>query len=65
MRENKGSFDQAAYIRGYVKVNVRYKKMNFNVNQADDMALYEWIEKQPEGTSNYLKRLVRDDMNKR
>lgn len=62
--EKSGGFDMKAYIRGYQREYIVYKKLNLNAKNEDDMKMAKWLESQPEGTSNYLKRLVREDMNK-
>lgn len=61
-RQKSGNFDQKAYVNGYIKTKIVYRRMNFNAGKPDDMAMVEWIDSQPEGVSNYLKRLVCEDM---
>lgn len=58
------AFDQKAYVNEYIKEKIKYRRMNFNTGKPDDMAMVEWIDSQPEGVSNYLKRLVLADMQK-
>ena len=57
-------FDQYEYIKAYQRENIRFKKMNFNIQNRDDLKMIAWLEEQPEGVSNYLKRLVMQDMEK-
>lgn len=63
-RNKSGNFDQKEYVNDYIKKTIVYRRMNFNRNKPDDMQMVEWIDAQPEGASNYLKRLVQDDMSK-
>ena len=56
-------FDQAAYVRQYQRENRIEKKVTFNRNNSDDMALLEWLASRPEGMVQYIKRLIRSDMN--
>lgn len=57
-RKPSGDFNQLEYIRGYVREQIVYKKLSLNRGNPEDMKLLEWIEKQPEGVSAYLKRLI-------
>ena len=57
------------YMNEYITKNVLYKRINFSVNNPDDMELYEWVKKVEEQIgsrklSGYLKQLIREDMNK-
>ena len=61
-KKPSGSFDQKQYVNDYIKAKIVYRRMNFNNGKPDDMQMVEWIDSQPEGVSNYLKRLVADDM---
>lgn len=61
-RLKSGNFDQEQYVNEYIKANIKYRRINFNVNKKDDMKMVEWIDSQPEGVSNYLKKLVKNDM---
>lgn len=56
-------FDQAAYVRQYQRENRIEKKVTFNRNNSDDMALLEWLASRPEGMVQYIKHLIRSDMN--
>lgn len=62
--EKSGAFDMKAYIRDYQREYIFYKKLNLNSKNEADMELARWLDSWPEGTSNYLKRLVREDMSK-
>ena len=63
-KQKSGDFDQKAYVNDYIKANIRYRRMNFNLTKQEDITMLEWIDSQPEGVSNYLKRLVEADMKK-
>lgn len=58
------AFDQKKYVNEYIKEKVKYRRMNFNTGKPEDMQMMEWIDAQPEGVSNYLKRLVYADMHR-
>lgn len=55
-------FDQAEYIRQYQRENRIEKKVTFNRNNPDDMALLEWLQSRPDGMVHYIKTLIRSDM---
>ena len=61
-RKPSGEFDQKKYVNEYIKTTIVYRRMNFNKGKPEDMQMVEWIDSQPEGTSNYLKRLVLQDI---
>lgn len=63
-RKPSGEFDQKQYVNEYIKSKIVYRRMNFNNGKPDDMQMVAWIDSQPEGVSNYLKRLVEEDMKK-
>ena len=61
-KKANGNFDQKEYVKQYQREFRIEKKVTFNRKNTDDMALLEWLEGQPEGTVQYLKRLIRADM---
>ena len=61
-KKASGNFDQKEYVKAYHREFRIEKKVTFNRKSPDDMALLEWLEGQPEGTVQYLKRLIREDM---
>lgn len=63
-RQKSGNFDQKKYVNDYIKSRIIYRRMNFNNSKPEDMRMVEWIDAQPEGVSNYLKRLILEDMKK-
>ena len=64
-RKASGTFDQNKYVGQFIHDNIKYRQMNFNMGKPEEAAMHAWIGEQPEGSSNYLKRLVREDMAKR
>lgn len=64
-RQKSGEFDQKEYSKEYQRQFIKFRKMNFNIQNRDDSAMVDWIDSQPEGTSGYLKRLVKADMESR
>ncbi len=52
------------YNNEYNKRNIRSRRMNFNLKKEEDLEMMEWIDSKPEGISNYLKKLVAEDMAK-
>lgn len=55
-------FNQAEYIRQYQREHRIEKKVTFNRNNPDDMNLLGWLASRPEGMVQYLKSLIRSDM---
>lgn len=55
-------FNQAEYVRRYQRENRIEKKVTFNRNDSADMALLSWLTSRPQGMVQYLKSLIRTDM---
>ena len=55
-------FDQAEYIKQYQREQRIEKKVTFNRNNPDDIALLEWLTTRPDGMVKYIKGLIRSDM---
>ena len=55
-------FDQAEYVRRYQRENRIDKKVTFNRNNPDDMAILNWLQSRPDGMVQYIKSLIRSDM---
>ena len=53
---------QKEYVARYIDEFIEYRKINFNKSKQDDKMLLDWIDAQPDKVSPYLKRLVREDM---
>lgn len=64
-KQKSGLFDPKVYGKQYQQSFIVYRKINFNRQNSADMEMMNWIDEQEEGTSNYLKRLVRSDMDAR
>lgn len=58
--QNKRSYD-----KDYAKKNFKCKNLAFNTLYPEDIALFDWVKKQPEGGTKYIKRLIREDMERR
>lgn len=56
---------QIDYMKDYNNRHVKWRKVSFNDKNPDDMILMGWIDSQEESTSAYIKRLVREDMERR
>lgn len=56
-------FDKSTYDKAYSKNNVTRLFIGFNHNKPDDVALLDWIRKK-DNYSQYIKDLIRQDMNK-
>ena len=54
-----------AYDKQYAKKNFKGKYIVFNLQYPEDMALLEWTNAQPEAGNQYIKRLIREDMERR
>ena len=63
-RKKSGLFDQDTYVRQYIQENRTTKNLTFNKRSDDDMELLKWINDQPESFNQYVKRLIRKDMEK-
>ena len=59
-RRNKQNYDNE-----YAKKNFKSKLIPFNKLSPDDMELLDWINVQPEGGNQYVKRVCREDMIRR
>ena len=53
------------YNNEYRKKYMKSKVIAFNTQHPEDIALLDWIKKQPEGGVQYIKRLIREDMKAR
>lgn len=55
--ERKRKYDVA-----YAKQFFKCKNIAFNTLYPEDIALLDWVKSQPENGSQYIKRLIREDM---
>ena len=53
------------YNNEYAKNFFKSKLIQFNVQYPDQMEMLEWINSQPEGGNEYIRRLIRADMEAR
>lgn len=51
-----------SYDQDYIKKNLKRVLITFNRNNPSDMAIAEWIDKQPISKNQYIKQLIRKDM---
>ena len=58
-KEEKYGYDQ-----DYLKQNVVQIGVTFNRRKKDDMELLEWLNGRAESRVSYIKRLIREDMEK-
>jgi hypothetical protein len=63
-------FDAQEYMRGYMREyrknkRIARKEVSFAIPNEADEELLEWLEAQPEGFATYIKRLIREDMERR
>ena len=60
-KKKSGTFDQSKYIQRYMREKVTVKKVLFNNEYDSD--LLSWLSSQG-SFSTYVKRLIREDMQK-
>ena len=53
------------YNNEYAKNFFKSKLIQFNVQYPDQMEMLDWINAQPEGGNEYIRRLIRADMEAR
>ena len=52
------------YEQQYIKETYKWVNVQFSKKNPEDMAIYDHIASQGESKASYLKRLVREDMEK-
>lgn len=57
------AFDKAKYDIEYTKAHIKCKRIPFNDIVDDDKELLEWLEGH-DNVTQYIKQLIRDDMNR-
>ena len=50
------------YDKKYAKEHFQGKHITFNKDIPEEIELFEWIKAQPEQGNTYIKRLIREDM---
>ena len=58
----KAKLKKKEYDTAYAKKNFKCKNIAFNMLNPEDFALLEWVKQQSEGGNKYIKRLIREDM---
>ena len=59
-------FDKKTYDIEYAKKHIERKFLAFNMNDPDDLTLLYWLDGIGKGNVNeYIKGLIRDDMNRK
>lgn len=58
------AFNKAKYDVEYTKAHIKCKRIPFNDMVDDDKELLEWLE-QNDNVTQYIKQLIRDDMNRK
>ena len=61
----KAKTNKKAYDAAYAKKNFKCKNLAFNTLYPADIALLDWVKQQAEGGTQYIKRLIREDMEKK
>ena len=54
-----------SYDQGYLAENITKVSLTFNRRVPEDMELMEWLKSKPEGRNQYIKRLLREDMERK
>ena len=62
-RKPSGKFDKKAYDMEYREKNIKRRLIPFNMSKQEDRILWDWLEK-VDNITEYIKRLIRDDMGK-
>lgn len=50
------------YEQNFIKETYKWVNVQFNIRNSDDMAVYDYIASQAESKAAYIKRLVKEDM---
>lgn len=56
------AFDKKSYDAEYYKKNIFCKRLPFNRSNPEDMAILDFLERQQPNATQYLKELIRKDM---
>ena len=55
---------QYAQDQKYIKANIKLVHVSLNRKKPEDMEMLMWLESQDESASSYIKRLIKQDMNR-
>lgn len=62
MKKTRTPEEKSAYDQQYIKTNVVRMMVTFNRRKPEDMVLYDWMTSRGESMVAYIKRLIREDM---
>lgn len=62
MKKTRTPEEKSAYDKQYFKANVLRMMVTFNRKKPEDMVLYDWLASRNESMVSYIKRLIREDM---
>lgn len=62
MKKTRTPEEKSAYDQQYMKTNVVRIMVTFNRRKPEDMVLYGWMTSREESMVSYIKRLIREDM---
>ena len=54
--------EEYQYQQEYIKDNIKFVSVPFNLRKKDDGELYDHLNRVEEKKATYIKRLIRDDM---
>ena len=56
--------EEYLYQQEYIKENVKFVNVPFNMKTEEDVQVYEYLNRIKEKKASYIKRLIREDMMK-
>lgn len=60
----KWKAEEYEYQQKYIKDNIKFISVPFNLKQEEDFELYNYLDQIEEKKAPYIKRLIREDMQK-
>lgn len=60
----RSKLDKYGYDQQYLKENIQTVGVTFNKRKPEDMVLLDWVTNRDETKVSYIKRLIREDMEK-
>ena len=58
----KWKTEEYQYQQGYIRDNIKFVSVPFNLRKKDDGELYDHLDSIEEKKATYIKRLIREDM---
>ena len=58
----KWKTEEYEYQQTYIKDNIKFVSVPFNLKHEDDSELYDYLNQIEEKKASYIKRLIREDM---